>query len=91
MCFSTSITQYWLHVFGFFVVELSCQKHKKFTIISQSFNSLVINYICVQHSRHVFKPMLHSVSAKGDVTIIMSDEDMFSLMTGKLNPQNVSL
>lgn len=25
--------------------------------------------------------------AKGDVTIIMDDDDMFSLMTGKLNPQ----
>ncbi|KAH3831788.1 sterol carrier protein 2-like [Dreissena polymorpha] len=26
--------------------------------------------------------------ANGDVTILMSDEDMFSLMTGKLNPQS---
>lgn len=26
--------------------------------------------------------------AKGDVTIIMSDEDMLNLMSGKLNPQN---
>lgn len=29
--------------------------------------------------------------AKGDVTIIMSDDDMVNLMLGKLNPQQVWL
>ena len=31
------------------------------------------------------------ISAKGDVTIIMADEDMLNLMSGKLNPQTVSI
>lgn len=31
------------------------------------------------------------ISAKGDVTIVMADEDMLNLMSGKLNPQNVSM
>ncbi|XP_060593750.1 sterol carrier protein 2-like [Ruditapes philippinarum] len=30
----------------------------------------------------------HGGPAKGDVTIVMNDEDMLNLMSGKLNPQN---
>ena len=33
---------------------------------------------------------LFYITAKGDVTILMNDDDMLNLMTGKLNPQTVS-
>lgn len=40
---------------------------------------------CVKNLRDLF------FVAKGDVTIIMSDDDMVNLMLGKLNPQQVWL
>lgn len=56
----------------------------------QYFQACDVNFECSKHTMLLSICVLKLISGKGDVTISMDDEGLLQLMTGQLNPQQVS-